>query len=405
MKKLILFCLTLLSVMVQAQTTEIETFKIDSKILNEERMIKVDLPKLYSQSTKSYPLIVVLDDELIFPTIQAIENQLSATSRMPESIVVSIAKGAKHRSYYAPNLYDNVRKRRYRYGDHQEELLGFFEKELLPLLDKKYRTVKFRTLIGFSPAAIFTLHVLCKKRELFQAYVALAAGNIIGDGYKEGENFTDVISKVFDKGTGKHYLYVVSGSRDLKSQPHIKANVDYFNGKLVKPVLKNLRAKAEIIAGEGHTDVLLPGIISAMDFIFPKEEWIVDYRDFLNQKGNVLSNIQQFYGNLSKKYGFTIYPKMDRLYSMSCFKNIGRALLRQKRNDEAIELFKYWKVLYPNLATPYVYLGHAFKATKMSSEALQAYEKAVEIAKQQANPELNKYENYLTELKKSLEKK
>lgn len=315
-----------------------------------------------------------------------------------------ITESAKHRSYYAPNLYDNVRKRRYRYGNHQEELVSFFKEELLPALDKKYRTVKFRTLVGFSPSAIFTLHTLCKTQKLFQAYVALAAGNIIGDGYEEGERFTDVIAKAFIENKSSSYLYVVSGSRDLKSQPHIETNVAYFNEKLTNRV-KGLKAKAEIIPGEGHTDVLLPGIIAAMDFIFPKEEWIVDYRDFLAKKENTLNSVLQFYGGLSQKYGFTIYPKMDRLYSMSCFKNIGRALLRQKRNDEAIELFKYWQKLYPKLAIPQVYLGHAFKYAKKFESAAQSYEQAIKIAKQNGSSELNKYENYLKELKKSLEKK
>jgi len=405
MKKTILLCLTLLSIVAQAQKNEVETLEINSQKLNEARTIKVALPAFYHQSTKAYPLIFVLDNQLIFPVMQAIENQLSATARMPESIVVSIAEGSKHRSYYAPNLFDNVRKRRYRYGNHQEELLAFFEEELLPLLEKKYRTVKFRTLVGFSPSAIFTLHALCKTQPLFQAYVALAAGNIIGDGYKEGDKFTDLIDKTTQVNKGKSYLYVVSGSKDLKSQPHIKTNVAYFNKKLANQAGKTLKAQAEIIPGEGHTDVLLPGLIAAMDFIFPKEEWVLDYRDFMNQKGNVLRNVQAFYGNLSQKYGFTIYPKMDRLYSMSCFKNIGRALVRQKRVNEAIELYEYWQKLYPKLALPYIYLGHTLKSSKSFDKALKAYEKAVDIAKQNANSELSKYQNYVIELKKSLKKK
>lgn len=403
MKNNIIACLILLSTLAYGQQGKIETFEINSNNLNETRTIKVALPSFYDESTKSYPLIVVLDNQLIFPTMNAIARQLSSTSRMPESIVVTITEGSKHRSYYAPNLYDNVRKRRYHYGNHQEELVSFFEKELLPLLDKKYRTVKFRTLVGFSPSAIFTLHTLSKAQKLFQAYVVLAGGNLIGDGYTEGEMFTDVIQKAFRASKNDHYLYVVSGSKDLKSQPHIKNNVEYFNQRLGG--VSGLKAKAEIIAGEGHTDVLLPGIINAMDFIFPKEEWMVDYRDFLTKEGTYLDNIQQFYGGLSKKYGFTIYPNMDRLYSMSCFKNIGRALVGRKRVNEAVELYKYWQKLYPKLARPYAFLGHAFKVAKNVEAALQAYEKAIEIAKERGDVELSKYESYLKEFKKSLEKK
>ena len=80
----------LLSIVAQAQQSNIETFEIDSKQLNEKCIVKVALPAFYHQATKSYPLIIVLDNQLIFPTMTAIASQLSATARMPESIVVTI---------------------------------------------------------------------------------------------------------------------------------------------------------------------------------------------------------------------------------------------------------------------------------------------------------------------------
>ena len=39
------------------------------------------------------------------------------------------------------------------------------------------------------------------------------------------------------------------------------------------------------------------------------------------------NNILAFYQDLSSEYGFEIYPNADRLYSMSCLKNIGRRVL------------------------------------------------------------------------------
>ncbi|MDY8136563.1 alpha/beta hydrolase-fold protein [Aquimarina sp. 2201CG5-10] len=402
----ILFLCTLQMWGQHSNNNRIDTVKINSKFLNEVREVKIVLPYDYDKSTKSYPIIVVLDDQLIFSTMTAIVNHLSATSRMPESIIVTIPKGKQHRSYYAPNLYSYSKQRNYNYGNHQEELSAFLEKELIPILTTKYRTANFRTIVGFSPSSVFTLDLFCENRKLFQAYIALASGNIIGDGYTKDKNFIHIIENSLTSSlSNKTYLYVVSGGRDLISNPNIKNNIASFNQKISKGSISNLSAKGEIIHGEGHTDVLLPGIISAFDLIYPKEQWIVDYVETINKEGNAKENIDAFYNNLSQQYGFKIYPNMNRLYSMNCIKNIGRRLLKQGRVSEAIELFQYWVKLYPHSSNAHAYLGLSLKVAQKFTESIKSYKKAIEISERESNPETSKYKESLNELKTSINKR
>lgn len=360
---------------------EIKHLTIDSKFIGETRTLNISLPNKYQYSTKKYPLIIVLDDGLLFNTTNAIVNQLSNTSRIPESIVVSLSAGEKHRNYFAPDLFNNHRNRKYNYGNHQEEFVKFLELELLPLIEKNYRTTHFKTFIGFSPSSVIGLYTLLNKPNLFQAYICFAAGNIIGDGYNKDKRLIEELENLYSQNEIKQsFLYVVSGSKDAESQPYINVNVKDFNDKLSRFNSRTIRTRAEIVQGEGHIDVILPGLITAFEFIFPKKEWYVDYLDLIEKEGTAKDNISSFYQKLSDEYGFEIYPNTDRLYSMSCLKNIGRRLIGENKTEEAIEIYKYWGELYPSSHLAHYYLGLSYKENKESNKAISAFKKAYELA-------------------------
>ena len=378
----------------------IENFTIDSEYIDENRIVTVTLPKEYKNSIKKYPLILVLDEGLLFNTTSAIVNHLSNTSRIPESIVVSLSSGEKHRNYFAPNLYNNHRNRMYNYGDHQDEFINFLEFELLPLLEKKYRTATFKTFIGFSPSSVIGLYTLLNKPNLFQAYICFAAGNIIGDGYGKDKRLIEELVTLYGKDEIKqNFLYVVSGSKDASSQPYITTNINDFNTELSRFNSNAIHTKAETIQGEGHTDVILPGLINAFDFIFPKEKWFVDYLDLIENEGSAKDNIVSFYQKLSDEYGFDIYPNADRLYSMSCLKNVGRRLLGAKKTEEAIELYEYWTTLYPQSHLAYYFLGTSYKENQKLLKATETYNRAIELALAQKSSDVDLYRKSLESLK------
>ncbi len=393
-----LLILLLLSAQTFAQT-KIEHFDIDSKYIDETRKLTIALPQQYENSTKKYPIILILDDGLLFNTTSAIVNQLSNTSRMPESIVISLSSGEKHRNYFSPNLYNNHQNRMYNYGNHQEEFINFLEFELLPLIKKKYRVNNFKTFVGFSPSSAIGLYTLLNKPDLFQAYICFAAGNIIGDGYKKDKRLIEELEKLYSKDKEKpNYLYVVSGSKDAESQPYINTNIKEFNQKLSKYNSNSIHTKAETIEGEGHTDVILPGLIKAFDFIFPKEKWLVDYIDLIEEDGSAKENILSYYTNLSNDYNFEVYPNVDRIYSMSCLKNIGRRLLGAKNIEEALELYEYWIELYPSSHLAYYFLGVSQKENKDIIKASESFKKAIELASKQDDVNFSNYQKALENL-------
>jgi predicted alpha/beta superfamily hydrolase len=57
-----------------------------------------------------------------------------------------------------------------------EAFLAFLEKELVPDVERTYRTAQPRILLGKSLSGLFTLYALLTKPHLFNAYVGCSAG-------------------------------------------------------------------------------------------------------------------------------------------------------------------------------------------------------------------------------------
>jgi len=112
-------------------------------------------------------------------------------------------------------------------------------------------------------------------------------------------------------------------------------------------------------------------------------------------------------GILEKEEKFTEaeheYEVLDKVYNGSkdhygFYNRYGYFLLKQKKYDLAIEKFKKQVELAPDsLANPYDSLGDGYKAAGKLEQALQAYQKAVEI-----NPDFETSRKNIEEIKEKL---
>ncbi len=77
---------------------------LTSAALEESRVIEVALPASYRETGDShrYPVIIVLDGELLFPMVSGIVHQMAANSQMPECIVVGLMNKAGTRRNITP---------------------------------------------------------------------------------------------------------------------------------------------------------------------------------------------------------------------------------------------------------------------------------------------------------------
>jgi predicted alpha/beta superfamily hydrolase len=114
-----------------------EQHVLRSRVMNENREILVTLPESYARTTIGYPVLFVLDGSSHILDATATTRTLAAArNRAPELIVVAV-----------PNTSGN-RSRDLTPGAGAERFERFFGEELIPWVDKRYRTVPERIIMG-----------------------------------------------------------------------------------------------------------------------------------------------------------------------------------------------------------------------------------------------------------------
>ncbi|MEM7587241.1 MAG: alpha/beta hydrolase-fold protein [Acidobacteriota bacterium] len=376
---------------------------LESKALGENRHVDVRLPASYRQSapSRAYPVVFVLDSELLFETVAGIVGHLSSVGRMPEAIVVGIPNNTGDRLGLSPQFLDkdgNPRGSRSR----EDRYLRFFQDELLPFLDSKFRTAEFRILFGVSPTAAFTLHAFWRAPDLFQAHVAMVAGSIPGKVYPKDETLIDAIETSLSRNPDrKVWLYLSSAESNFQTSSEIATHFENLERRLRPYLSRGLSLKTEVVPGAAYATVL-PALTSALNLIFPPEDWDPSYVSFLEGEKAALANLDAHFAGLSSRYGFAVVPLGDRFFNVNCLRGLGSRLRRQERTEEAIQVFRRWVELYPLAPRPYFHLAYALEANEQSQQALATGSKGLEIAREAAAPDLDKYESHFHRLEESI---
>ena len=141
--------------------------------------IRVRLPDSYGTSDRRYPVLYLLDGDLLFGMASDIVRYLEWGRLSPELIIVAPAYGSVHSP---DNGGTNMRGRDFSVFSSQsgfvpgggERFLDFLRAELIPYVEREFRAdPNDRTLVGFSRGGDFAVHALFRAPELFQRYVVL----------------------------------------------------------------------------------------------------------------------------------------------------------------------------------------------------------------------------------------
>ncbi|MEO0339375.1 MAG: alpha/beta hydrolase-fold protein [Bacteroidota bacterium] len=145
---------------------------IESKKLGETRPLLIHLPDSYEESDKSYPVIYLMDGKGHFLHTTGTMQFLSRNQRMPEMIIVGIPNtGNRTRDLTPLEVGD---QKRFPTAGGADNMLTFIGDELMPYINKTYRTSDFSTLIGHSFGGLFAIHALVNHPGLFDAYLAIS---------------------------------------------------------------------------------------------------------------------------------------------------------------------------------------------------------------------------------------
>jgi len=157
----------------QVTLADTEQRTITSSKIGQRYDLFISLPEGYSTSKQSYPVLYVLDG-WHFPLMTFIQNNNVYSQRMAPVIMVNIGHSPpKDAMTLRTRDFTPAPIPKWQYSGGGPAFLDFLEHELIPFIDRTYRTnTDDRGLLGHSLGGSFALYALEQRPNLFQRVVA-----------------------------------------------------------------------------------------------------------------------------------------------------------------------------------------------------------------------------------------
>ncbi|NQZ90119.1 MAG: hypothetical protein HRT54_21355 [Colwellia sp.] len=375
----------------------------DSKILGKSQVMNIYIPENFDQASAhhTYPVIFVNDGHgmQFFHALTGIVKHLSDVERMPKSIVVSL------NDTHAPDIYVNKQWSGWtgvdkfeKYG--QPELyIRHLTEEVIPFLKQHYRANNHRTIIGVSGSSLFGLNSFVQHPKIFNNYVFMASSDVIGMGLENGHTFIDAMAESLNKEQGtREYLYFADADSDLAGDDRSKQNLATLKDKLSVYKNEHFTFDIETIPNENHYAAFLKTMLSAFEHMYPQKLWAPKYREIIKQPGDAMTNIDNFYHDLSAKYGFEIIPNADRWNNVNNLRFISGKLLRDGRIEEAINVAERWNLYQPQSLPALLTWAQALEKSTQYKQAEKIYQRLVLMAKKQKSERLPEFKLAMKEV-------
>lgn len=358
MKKVyLLFILTSISAFSQKKFDNIKSEK-----LGEERRITIGLPESYEANpNKKYPVLYLLDGDYLFDAFSGAVSYGAYWDDLPEMIIIGIHQN-KDGERYEDCTIEQVS------GLPDEKGAKFFEfigAELIPYVEKNYRTSPFRMIAGHDTTASFINFYLYKDEPLFKGYICLSPELAPKMEIRIPEKFAKVKEPFF------YYLSAADG--DIKSikEPieKLDSNIKIANNPLVN-------YKYDLFKNSTHYTEVLHSIPNALYQIFEvykpinsaeyKDKIAVlksGYSDYLENKYNVMSTV----------FGVQIPVRMND------FKLIENLILKNNLYDELGKMAEIANVSYPAAMLGEYEMGLMYEKMGDPKRAAKKYQNASQM--------------------------
>jgi uncharacterized protein len=243
-----------------------ETVNIHANSNNKDYELYIQLPKSYSDTKTTYPLIIVNDTNFAFPITNG-AMALMGGAVVEEAIVVGISyskgddRSISRTRDYTPT-FSPVEKSGYSSASrlasgHAKEYVDFIESQVIPLIQKNYRiNAEKRVFVGHSFGGLLGAYILFKKPNLFSDY-------IIGS---PSLWYDDRVMFNLEKEYSKSHKYLpvnvtmFVGSLENDYHPMV-ADLLAMEKQLRSRNYKGLKLRVEVMQGENHHSVF-PGLLS-----------------------------------------------------------------------------------------------------------------------------------------------
>jgi predicted alpha/beta superfamily hydrolase len=332
------------------------TDSLPSKILSEQRDLLVHLPNNYHQNTElNYPVLYLLDGQRNFNHAAGTLDLLNQDGKAQEMIIIAIKN--THRTRDLTPTYDESYNE-WGISGGADNFLDFIEQELIPYVNKNYRTNRFKVLSGHSFGGLLSVYALQSRPHLFQAHFAFSPSLWWHDQVilKKSERFLKNTTQL------NNYLYVNLGneSGDMLSA------FEQYTQLLKKYTPEGFSYNSDIDKHETHGTSALIGQTLAYRYL----DTSLQCPEEVISQG--LPAIEQFYKVQSEKYGYQIKP------SYGDIRHAGYMALGKKDIVNAIKIFELNIKNHPYKADAYERLAYGLEANGQLNKALKMMDVALQ---------------------------
>jgi tetratricopeptide (TPR) repeat protein len=247
-----------------------------------------------------------------------------------------------------------------------DNFLRFIKDELVPYIDKNYRTQPYRILEAHSLGGLFGIYANENSPELFQASIFISPA-LTGD--KNRDKVMEEYALYLKKNKQlSRKIFVSIANEDKQAVDLLTKQLKMFASKYFQWNYKEYKE-------ENHFSVPYKSMYEGLRFIY--KNWHTEA--FLNSNKILYKDIEVHFEKLSSEFGYNINPTEDFI------NQLGYQQLRFKHIDEAIEFFKQNIKLHPNSFNVYDSMGEAYMINGQKSLAIENYEKSIAINPQNEN--------------------
>ena len=354
MKRFLLLLITL--VLSNTLTSQTIYKEINSEKLGESRQLKIQVPRNYDTSDKKYPVVVVFDGDYLFEIVAGNVDYAAYWEDMPEAIVVGINQYQKRE---ADCFYSEQNSLPIETG---AAFFEFVSMELIPFIDKNFRTENFKVAVGHGQTANFINYYLLKGVPLFQAYISLSPSL--------APDMKTYLTEKMPKLEQKIFYYLAAANND-------KGNIKEETEALAKSISSiendNLLDHSEVFTDATHYSLPAQAIPKALQKIFLVFQPISlkEYKEtVLNLEGNPVDYLKEKYETIETLFG------IKKPILINDFKAIEAAIKKKEKYEYFEDLGNLARKEYPDTLLGHYYLGRFYEETGKSKKAMKTYQSA-----------------------------
>jgi predicted alpha/beta superfamily hydrolase len=355
-KLLLLISIFFISVSFYAQNIQIKNF--ESYELENNRSLKIYVPPSYHiDSTKIYPLAIVLDAEFLFDVYVANAILFAKTGEAPEQIIVGIDQNQYNEryedcSYSKENSLPTIQG---------EAFYRFVRSELFNYFEENYRISPFKTIVGRTLTANFINYFLIENYPSFNAYININPYYAM--------DMPSLIQEKVSSLKDENIYYYLSNSKfnSEKRQTPIKTT----NALLETTENSKFKFKYDTFNNSTKTASIGQSISSALSFIFTmysaisKEEFEKEIKDL--SPPDAIEYLENKYVEIEYLFGSNLKIREKDIFAIE-------SIILDKENGDYLRNFgEMINGLYKESPIGDYYIGRYYETGNKLKQALNYF--------------------------------